>query len=268
MKIWCLIAFAWPAVAEDVSRELMRSAIANYEKSLARASDLLFERRVESRQLEATGAVRQTNTYLVRRELIEELPVSRLVERDGKPLPAAEAAKQQANIRKAIDEYRRLTPEERKKRLTNSVGIGGREMEFLREMPDALDYKYLDSAWEGGREVMRLEMSPRLGYRPKNLQARVFEKVRGEIRVDKAAAEIRLVDAEVFDTVTVGGFLAKIEKGTRFLIERKPMTGEYWAPERIRIKFGTKIMLVKSIRQETETRYSGYRLWRTAAQVE
>ncbi|MDX2180651.1 MAG: hypothetical protein SFV18_13730 [Bryobacteraceae bacterium] len=265
MKIWCLIALAAPLAAQDVSRDLMRSAIANYEKSLARAGDLLFERRVESRQLEASGAVRQMQTFLVRRELIEDLPVSRLIERDGRPLPAEEIAKQQANIRKAIDEYRKQTPEEQKKRLNNSAGIGGREMEFLREMPDALDYKYLDSVWEEGREVMRFEMSPRTGYKPKHLQARVFEKVRGEIRVDKAAAEIRLVDAEVFDTVNVGGFLAKIEKGTRFLIERKAFAGDHWVPERIRIKFGTKIMMVKSIRQETESRFTGYRVWRAAS---
>ncbi|MCX6592035.1 MAG: hypothetical protein NTZ56_10955 [Acidobacteria bacterium] len=265
MNLWCLrsglfltLALACRGQTADPTRELMKRGIANYERSSANFRNFFFDRLTVTRQFEATGQVREEHRNLIRREPFEGIPVTRLVERDGKPLPAEEKAKADANIRRARAEYAALSATDKAKRDAEAARPS-REIEFLREMPEALDYEYVDSQWEGPREIMHFKMAPRRGYRPRNLQAKVFEKVRGEIWIDKTQNEMQKLDAEVFDTVSVGGILAKIEKGTHFLIERMPVQDGFWLPKLIRIKFGTKIMMVKSIRQESETTYSGYR---------
>lgn len=244
--------------AGDPTRELMKRGIANYERSSANFRNFFFERLTVTRQFEATGQVREEHRNLIRRELFEGAPVTRLAERDGKPLSAEERAKADASIRRARAEHAALPASDQAKREAEAARPS-REIEFLREMPEALDYEYIDSQWDGPREILHFKMSPRPGYRPRNLRAKVFEKVRGEIWIDKGQAEMQKLDAEVFDTVSVGGILAKIEKGTHFVIERMPVQEGLWLPRLVRIKFGTKIMMVKSIRQESETTYSGYR---------
>lgn len=242
----------------DPTRDLMRRGIANYERSSANIRHYFFDRLTITRQFEASGQIREERRNLVRRELFEGVPVTRLVERNGQPLPPDERAKADSNIRRARAEYAALSATDKAKRDAEGARPS-REIEFLREMPEALNYEYVDSQWEGAREIMHFKMSPRPGYRPKNLQAKVFEKVRGEIWIDKNQSEMAKLDAEVFDTVSVGGILAKIEKGTHFLIERMPVEDNLWLPKEIRIKFGTKIMMVKSIRQESDITYSAYR---------
>ncbi|MCX6597046.1 MAG: hypothetical protein NTV70_11840 [Acidobacteria bacterium] len=265
MNLWCLrsslflgLAIACWAQPGDPTRELLKRGITNYERSSTNFRNFFFDRLTVTRQFEANGQVREEHRNLIRRELFDGVPVTRLVERDGQPLSPAEKAKADANIRRARAEYAALSTGDKAKRDAEAARPS-REIEFLREMPEALDYEYIDSQWDGPREILHFKMSPRPGYRPKNLQAKVFEKVRGEIWIDKSQNEMQKLDAEVFDTVSVGGILAKIEKGTHFLIERMPVQEGLWLPKLIRIKFGTKIMMVKSIRQESETTYSAYR---------
>jgi len=260
---WCTIAalvLCQSALASDPTRELLHQTIANYEQSQKRMADYLFDRRSDNRQLEANGSVREQTTIVVRRDLIEEVPIQRMIERNGKPLSEDELAKERAAVRKALDEHKALSSDEQRKRLEGLVGPQ-REMEFLKEMPDALDYRYVDSEWRDRREILHFVMSPRPGYKAKKMQARVFEKIRGDIWIEKRSAEIVKVDAEVFDNVSVGGFLAKVEKGTRFLLERILIEPEnVWLMQRTRLRFATKIMLIKSIRQERESVFSNYRL--------
>jgi hypothetical protein len=237
----------------------MRKAIANYEQSERLMGRMLWERRVSTKEFDADGRTRAERTMLVRRETMEGLPVSHVVERNGKPIEPAESAKQQTAIRKAIDEFRALPPDQQAKRLE---GQPGREMEFLREMPDALDYKYVRSEMADGREVLEFDMFPREGYKPKNIQARIFAKVRGKVWVDKAAEQIQRCDAEVFETVSLGGFLARVDKDTQFHIRRIRTAEGVWLPQTTRVKFGAKVMLVKNIRQESESQFSGFRPWR------
>ncbi len=262
MSLWCLMLVALPVAAADPTRELVRKAVANYEESQKKLGTHLFERAVTIQELDAQGTVKEKRSFVVRRELMEDVPVTRVVEREGKPLSEKEAAEQHAQIEKAMRDYRKLTAEERRKRLENASVTGGREMAFLREMPEALEYEFKESVWEQGREILRFTFSPRQGYKPSNMQARVFEKVRGEILIDKAAAEVYALDAEVFDNISLGGFLAKVYKGTRIQLERRPVPEGVWLPSRLKVKAGAQILLVKTLRRETETRYSGYRAWR------
>ncbi len=265
MHLWCLIALtAADATPGDPTRALVHQVVRNYEVSQKQLGDFLFDRRVRNRKLDAAGQVREESSVVVRRELIDEIAITRAIERNGRPLPSSEQAEQEKRIDKALAEYRKLSPADRDKRRQSASVTNNREMEFLREMPEAMDYQYLGSEFVEGREVLQFSMKPRSGYKPKGLAAKVFANVEGKLWIDKQAAEMVRLDAVVTNDTTVGGILAKVEKGTEFHIARKPVESVY-LPHRLRIRFGTTVLMVKSIRQETESDYVDYRRWRRAA---
>ncbi len=131
---------------------------------------------------------------------------------------------------------------------------------WLAEFPEALEYKKVGEEEIAGRVTWVLECSPRAGYRARSLRARVFEKTRGRVWIDVADSQLVRVDAAVFDTVNIGwGMAAKIQKGTRFQIDRRKLPDGAWLPESQTIRFAAKVMLVKSLAVEESARFSGYR---------
>ena len=53
-----------------------------------------------------------------------------------------------------------------------------------------------------GRPTLLMEATPKPGYKAKNMRARVFEKMKARIWIDKASSELVKADADMFDTVT------------------------------------------------------------------
>jgi hypothetical protein len=134
------------------------------------------------------------------------------------------------------------------------------EAAWLREIPDALEFRLAGEETIGGRPVLVVECSPRPGYRARNQRARLFEKSRGRLWIDKAESQLVRGEAEVFETVGIGwGVLAKIEKGTKFHLQRVRVADDVWLPEVQTVRFAARLLLVKNARHEFTTRYSDFR---------
>ena len=264
MPSWCLIVLVAEGTAGDPTRALIAKAVTNYEAAQRQLGEFLFDRRVRRRKLDAQGQVREESSVVLRRELIEDIPITRAVERNGRPLSEQELAEQRKSIDKALAEYRKLSAKEQAERRQSVSVTGNREMEFLREMPEALDYRYLGSEWVEGREILRFALQPRPGYKARSLAGKIFSHVEGELWIEKQAAEMVRLDVVVTSDTTLGGILAKVEKGTEFHLSRRRVEDVY-LPHHLRIRFGTTVLLVKAIRQETESDYVYYRRWRSPA---
>jgi hypothetical protein len=254
------LALAARADITDDLRSLVRQSLAGLEQSSKKIADYAFLRRAERKEYSSKGELRSTKSWLTRRELQDGFMVTRLVERDGRPIPESERLQNEQTLHKRLAELKALTPEQLQKRREENRRRERDEDAWLKEFPDALDYKLVGEETLDGRPALILEATPRPGYRPKNLRARVFEKVRGRVWIDKADSQLAQAEAEVFDTVNIGwGFLGRIDKGTRFFIRRKRVADNTWLPEQETVKFDARMMLVKSMHQELTTRTWDYR---------
>jgi hypothetical protein len=130
-----------------------------------------------------------------------------------------------------------------------------REQSWMSEMPDALVFRRAGFEDRNGRRAEILTFEPRPGYKPKQMRAKLFEKVRGKIWMDQADNELVKLDVLVFDDVSIGfGILGKLEKGTHFEMERKKWDIGVWFEEWQRVRFDARF-LIKPVRQEIETRW-------------
>jgi len=255
-----LLVLAGRAEGPQDPRAMVRQSLARLEESNKKLADYGFVRRVERRQFTSGGALKSAQSWVVRREFQDGFQVHRLLERDGRPVPEEERRRSEEAIAKRLAELKAMTPEQRQKMREERQRKAGDQDAWLKEFPEALDYRLAGEETIDGRPAWVLECSPRSGYRPKNMRARVFQKVRGRIWIDKEESELARVEAEVFETVPVGwGLLGRIDKGTRFFLERKKVAPGTWFTESEIVKFAARVMLVKSLNHEISTRFSDFR---------
>ena len=112
-----------------------------------------------------------------------------------------------------------------------------------------------------------LEGEPRPGYEPKRRDARILNKFKGRIWIDKAEAQWVKLDITAIDTISVGFVLARIHKGTHVLIELTRVNDEVWLPKLVQLHFDARVALFKSYDEDVEQTYRDYKKFRTDTKI-
>lgn len=232
----------------------MKTSLERMVASDARMADYAFDRRVERKDFESDGRLKLHTTTLLRPERVEGVWISRALERNGKPLTESEKQKQEEAIRRRIAEGKAAGGK--------PASILGRDSdELILEFPEALEYRLVGEETLAGRKAWVLACQPRPGYKPPSMRARFFEKVKGRVWVDQTDKDLVRVEAEVFDTISMGfGLLGRVEKGTRFVLNRARVSEGHFFTESSQVNFTAKVLVFKSLISEIRTVYSNFRL--------
>lgn len=257
----------WAAVEPSVPlRELVRRAVAGLHLEEEHRDGFLFRARTERKELDADGKVSSRRSHVWERIEIDGFPFARTLERDSKPVAAAERKSEDAAIAKRLavlkappsilaslagdtESAAAATPKRR-----------GQQGEWFHEFPEALDFHLMGEETINGRPALHLNAEPKPGYQAKNMRARIFEKLKAQLWIDKASSELVKADAEMFDTVSVGfGMIGRVEKGTRFQLQRRLVSDGVWLIDSQSMRFGARIFYFKTMRTEASTQWSDFR---------
>lgn len=238
---------------------LVRKALQGIHREHDHRPDWGFSARVIRRELDSSGVHKSERTHVWKRELVDGHFVGRVLERDGSPIPAAEQARINDAIRRQIAEQKALTDSEKARRRAEADKKRKDTDSWIQEVPDALSFRFVGEEQIAGRTAYLLDASPRPGYRPRNLKAKVFEKLRGKLWIDKVDTEIVNADAEIFDTVSVGfGLLGKVDKGSRFHLARLRLRDGVWIKQSESSRILARVVF-KSVAEESITHYSDFK---------
>ena len=259
--------YALAAETPDQLRELVRKSAAGLQQESERREQYLFKVRNERKELDNSEKVTSWHVRTWERIEIDGFTFSRTLERDGKPLAAEERRIEEAAIQKQLAELRAppaaiagaggvvVQPATLRKRPAAQS-----QDEWFREIPNALNFKLMGEEIINGRPALKLDATPQPGYQAKNMRARVFEKLKATLWIDKATSELVKADAEMFDTVSVGfGVLGRIEKGTRFRMQRRLVADGDWLIESQSVRFAARLLLFKTMHSESTTEWSEFR---------
>jgi hypothetical protein len=238
------------ALPEAELKALIRDSVRFLDEKNNKTAEYAYTVRNHRRQFDANGKVTLEESVVLQRTFQDGFGVSRVTERNGKPLSAAEKRDEDDRIAARVAESKSETGRKKARQ----------EVEWAREVPEAMRYRLAAEETVDGRRCWVVDAEPNPNYRPKNMQARVFEKLKGRFWIDKTDRELVKGEAETFDTVSIGmGLLARVEKGTRFAIRRVKLPDGNWVTESHRLKFGARVMLFKRMSNEIETRHSDFR---------
>jgi hypothetical protein len=232
-----------------------------------RLRDYTYIERDEEHRVDGKGQVKSTEvrTYEVM-ELYGE-QVQRLIEKDGKPLNAKDAAKEEEKIQKVIDKRKNESEGDRRKRQEKEAKEREDERKFVREVADAYNFNLVGTEVLGDREVWVIDGEPRPGFEPHMKESKLLTKVRGRVWIDKNDLQLAKMDVEILDTISWGLFLARIHKGTRFTLEQTRVNDEVWLPLHVAAHVDVRLALLKNFDVNVEQTYRDYKKFRATAKI-
>ncbi len=252
--------------AEQI-RELLRRAEEKDLENDKQLRDYTYVQREEERKLDGHGAVKSTE---IRTSEVMEIygePVTKLISKDDKPLSASDAKKEEEKVQKIIDERKKESDNDRRKRLEREEKDREEDRKFVLEVADAFNFRLIGSEAIDGRDTWILEAEPRPGYEPKTREAKMLSKFKGRIWIDKDAEQWVKLDITAIDTLSVGFVLARIHKGTRIVVELTKVNDEVWLPKHVQVHLDARIALFKSYDIDADQTYRDYKKFRTKSTI-
>ena len=251
------------------ARSLVARAVAADDHSYRLALDYTYKVRDEIREFDAAGGVKSDSSTLDEVLYIGGKRYFHPLQKDGKPLPAGEAAKEQAKIDRAAAEAGRLSEAEHNKRIEAEERQIARRRAQFKDIPDAFDYKLIGDAVIEGRGAWEIAATPRPQYHGE--MSGILHNVEGTLWIDKRDYNWVRFEADVLNPFSLGWFLARIAEGTHLSYELMPVgtpgKDEFWVPKSMSLKASARLALLRKLRVDQEVTFSEYRRFQTDSRI-
>jgi hypothetical protein len=263
-----LLTLALPVLASAQDPlEIIRRATELDRRDTALARSYTFLQRQERRDLDSSGRPTKTESETYDVTLLEGSPYRRLVARNDQPLSPKDRRKEEEKLQKSIEDRRKESPAQHAQRVADWERKQEKQREPLKELPQAFTFKLAGEEALNGGVAFVIEGTPKPGYRPKSQATSFFPKVKLRLCVDKQDYQWIKVDIESLDTISFGGFLFRLAKGSHVTIENARVNNEIWMPKQAAIKGSVRIALVKVMRGEMIFTFSDYKKFQTDSRV-
>jgi hypothetical protein len=244
-----------PPPTEDARRALLERVIANQKKD--DLEQYTYER-LERLEIQKGSTATQSPEVRTSRAIPAGTGIDRIsVGPDGQPLDAAAYRSELEKLERALswaaqegraqrDAYEKIA----KKQKERSDLIDATRAAFL--------YTFIAREKRGDRILQKYQLAPNPAYHPASRATSMFARVRGHVWIDEEAAQVARAEMEVTDDISIGGFLAKIYKGSHFMQERYEMAPGVWFATYSQYDFdGRRLFVSFGIHERTS--YSRYR---------
>jgi len=236
--------------SEDEKRAMLERVVANQKKN--DEAESIYER-IERKEIRKTPPEVKISRTVPAGTGIDHIPVGP----DGKPTDAnlyrAELEKLEHSLAWAAEDgraQREAYDKIAKKQKDRSEMIDATRSAFL--------YTFVGREPRSDRMLSKYRMEPNPAYKATSRATAIFAKVRGYAWIDEAAGQLARVEVEVTDDISIGGFLAKVYKGSHFMQERYEMAPGLWLPSYSQYDFdGRRLFVSFSIHERTF--YTQYR---------
>jgi len=185
-------------------------------------------------------------------------PYERLIAVNGHPLPAAKAKQEQDKYDKVVAERQHEAPDARSQRIAKYEADRKRDHTLIEQLTIAFDFRLVGKNVLNGYRVYVLKATPRKGYKPPDRDSEVLTGMEGTLWLDQKTFQWVKVEAHVIHPVRIEGFLAEVEPGTRFEVEKRPVSEDIWMAKHYSMKSNAKVMLLFPHKGEEDDTYFNY----------
>jgi hypothetical protein len=170
---------------------------------------------------------------------------------DGKPVNADYYRSELDRVLKSLNWAAENGPQQRDAYLKVQKKQKDRD-ELIEATRNAFIFAYVGSEPRGDRTLLKYRMEPNPSFKATNRASSIYAKVKGFVWVDEATHQLARVEGEVTDDISLGLFLAKIYKGSKFLQDRYEMAPGLWLPTFSQYDFdGRKFFTSISVHEKT-----------------
>jgi hypothetical protein len=188
----------------------------------------------------------------------------RLIEKNGRPLPAEDLEKQDAERRKKAEEAaERLESETPADRARQKQDWEKQRRERERQIDDiwlVFDIRMIGRERVDGNDTIEIQLTPRADAKPRTRAGGIMRHFKVRAWISESDHELVRVDAEAVESVSFGfGLFARLHKGAKLSFVRRKINGEVWLPAVVRYVGSARVGLLAVLRRSGISEYSGYR---------
>ena len=192
-----------------------------------------------------------SRTYAV--HMLYGSPYRELIAVNGKSLSPQDQEQERSKLEHEAARRAQETPGQRAHRIADYERDQARDRHFIEEFTHAFNFKLLGEHVLDGRQVYVIEATPRRDYQQTDRESQVLTGMRGKMWIDKQTNHWVKVEAEVIHPVSIAGFLATVEPGTRFELDKAPVEDGVWLPKHFEMKANAKVLgLFEHTKQQDE----------------
>lgn len=262
--VLALAALAPISLRAQTAHDIVVRSITADEQNQKLVAKYTFKEHETTREMDGKGQVKSTKRTTREVLFVGGKRTTRVLEKDGKPLPRDEAQKEQVKIDKAFAEASKISEEEMNRRLEEERRNRAKNRERLKYVPDAYDLKLLGEENVDGRPAWIVQATPKGRYDGK--YSNLFRNVQGKLWIDKRDYQWVKVDAEALNDISFGMFMAKISKGMHLKFEQSRVNDEVWLPRMFQFT-GSARFLVKRLSLDEQVLFSDYRKFQADSRV-
>lgn len=166
--------------------------------------------------------------------------VDRLIAVNGQP-PGKEQLQKNEQLLQNLLTNTRLQQSRFKDQRSNTL----RRDNVIKDVPNAFIFTYDGRSKDG---LIKLKFRPAPGFNPSSRQSLILEGMAGEVWVDPSTQRMAKIDGTLIKDVTIGwGFLARLNKGGRFLMEQTQGPNGTWHQRLLSVHFDGTELIFKHI---------------------
>lgn len=198
-----------------------------------------------------------TKTFQV--TMIEGSPYQRLTALNGKPLSAQQEQQELAKQKQAAAQRKAESPSQRRDRIAKYERDRARDHVMMEQLSKAFKFALVGRRRVRGFNVWELKATPLAGYKPPNMECQVLPGMDGELFIDQKTYQWVRVTARVIRPVSIEGFLAQVQPGTRFEIDKTPVDTGIWQITHFAMASHAKVLFMVNRYQEEEDTFSDFK---------
>jgi len=185
-------------------------------------------------------------------------PYQRLIAVNGRELTPAEQSNEQRKYDNVVKERQHESPGKRSQRIAKYEAERKRDYTLIQQMVVAFDFSLVGEETLMDHQVYVLKATPRAGYRPANRDSAVLTGMEGTLWIDRDTYQWVKVQARVVHPVRIQGFLAEVEPGTQFELEKTPVSGDIWLTKHFSMKSNARVLLLFPHRGQEDDSFFNY----------
>ncbi len=191
--------------------------------------------------------------------MIDGSPYQRVIAVNGRPLSAEANAEELRKQEQAAAERKAESPDKRRQRIAKYDRDRARDHLMMAQLSEAFNFRLLGKKRIRAFNVWELKATPRPGYKPPNMECQVLPGMEGELYIDQRTYQWVKVTAQVIRPVSIEGFLAQVQPGTMFEIEKSPVDDGIWQITHFATHSHAKVLFVYNKTDAEEDTFYDFR---------
>jgi len=237
----------------------VRRAVELDHHNALRIREFTYRQRQQEKLYDSSGKLKQTTIRTFEVSFMEGSPYRRLVARDDQPLSDEDQKLEDARMQFTAGQRRQESKAERDKRVGEWERRMQKQREPVLEVPDAFQFQMAAEETVDGAAAYVIDAMPQQGYKPRSSGGSYLPRMKARFWIAKKDFQWLKAEAETLDTISFGGILVRLAKGSSLSIEQGRVDDTLCLPKHFVIRASARLALFKFYRTEMEYTLSDFR---------